>query len=254
MKRLMNHGLFLALTLGLTTPALAGDNDATKAEGAAAFLARVDANETANTAEFKFTMTLTPKSGSKRVIKFSVWQRNRTQRLTEFTEPGELKGMRILARGGNKMWVYSPQTDNVRRVAAHAQRQPVLGSDITYEDMGESSLAANYDAAFAEDKGGHQWMELKKKADASASWEKLRIRVDKKLMMFDRVEYFEKGEKIRLQVREEPKNDGGKMSFRKLTIKDLKSGHETELRMDDQAVKKDLPATMFIKRNLVRGQ
>lgn len=258
MKRLLQTALLSTLSLGLVASASAVDYDAAKANGANAVLAEADKNETTETAEFKFTMTLTPKNGAKRVMKFAVWQRNTSQRLTEFTEPGELKGMRILVRGSNKMWVYSPQTDNVRLVAAHARRQPVLGSDLNYEDMGESSLAASYDATFGEDAGGHQWLELNKKADGTASWDKLRIRVDKKLMMFDRVEYFEGGKKVREQIREDPKDDGGadgkKMAYRKITMKDLKSGHQTELRMDDQKVKKSLPGEMFLKRSLARGQ
>ena len=77
------------------------------------------------TQKWTFEMVIQPPSGAKRSVKFAVQQKG-SKRLVRFLEPGSVKGMSVLSKG-TKMYVFSPQTENVRLVATSARRQTLLG-------------------------------------------------------------------------------------------------------------------------------
>ena len=247
----------VAIVTLLSVPFLAGadtplDVNALKAQGAVPLLQALDKRHNGYpTQVWEFKMTIKPTSGASRSVEFKVWQKA-TRRLVRFTAPGTVKGMSVLSRG-DTMYVYSPQTDNVRRVAAHARRQTLLGSDFTYDDMAQVDWAPIYDASFAEDKGGFLWMELKKKDGVDATWAKLRLRINKKQAMVDRIEYFDGGKKVKEQIREEWAVLDGAPTYKKITVRDVATGHATTLEMKSQKIGEKLSNKMFSKRSLVRG-
>jgi outer membrane lipoprotein-sorting protein len=225
-----------------------------KAQGAQALLAHVDKRHNDHPS-FKWiiVMTLKDRNGNTRSYKMSTWQKGR-YRLIRFLEPGEVKGMSVLVRG-EKMYVYSPQTDNVRRVAAHARKQTFMGSDLTYDDMGQVNFGADYDAAFDKETATHQWLSLTRKADSKMQFKKLRLRIPKVLQLIDFIEYYDGGAKVKTQERFQPNKSGGATveTYRKIVVTDLQSGHKTEMFVESQRVGDNIPNKAFKKRNLVRG-
>ncbi len=238
----------LALLAGA---AQAKDWDALKAEGAQAVLAHSD-QLTNDYPTQKWTFEMTVVAGSTRkTMEFEVWQKGANNRIVRFLAPGEVKGMSILSKG-DKMYVYSPQTDNVRRVATHALRQTLLGSNLNYSDMSSLNFADQYDATFAEDEAGFQWLELKSKGD-EAAWERLRARVEKKTQMVDTIEYWDGAKKVRTQTRSDWQKMEGVPTYRLVTMRDEDGGLTTELKMTSQKIGDDIPDSAFKKKNLVRG-
>ena len=244
---------FILLTVAGAARA-AATFDELKAKGAQAVLAEGDRRHYAyKTAKWVFTMTLKPASGDPRTLKFSTWQKGSDKRLTRFLAPGQVKGMSVLVRGANVMYVYSPQTDNVRRVAAHAKKQNMLGSDMTYEDMAQIDFASEYDARFDADAGAFAWLELTVKPGIEKGWQRLRVRVDKKLVMFDRVEYFDGKKKVKIQERYRPEVLDGWRAYRKIVMKDLATRHQTTIFMESQKINDEIPDSVYKKRSLIRG-
>jgi outer membrane lipoprotein-sorting protein len=233
----------------------ADDYAALKTEGAQVLLAAADKRQNDYpTQKWVFKMTLLPPDGgAPRSMKFSVWQKQRTKRLVRFLEPGEVKGMSVLNEGQNVMYVYAPQTDNVRRVATHARRQGFLGSDISYDDMAQVDLAASYDAKLDGEDAQGAWLVLSPKAGTDVGWEKLRARVNKQHLMVDLIEYFEGGTKKKTQARTEHAVLAGAPTYRKVVFTDHATKHKTELYMESQAIGEDIPDSTFKQRNLVRG-
>jgi len=243
--------LYAAPARGADAPELAG----LKAQGAQPLLQAADKRQNDYpTQKWLFKMTLIPPDGSaQRTMKFSVWQKQRTKRLVRFLEPGDVKGMSVLNEGANVMYVYSPQTDNVRRVATHARRQGFLGSDISYDDMAQVDLSASYDAAFDGEDGQGVWLVLTPKPGSEAGWTKVRARVNKTHLLVDMIEYFDGGAKKKTQVRTEYANFSGAPTYRKIVFTDHATKHKTELYMESQAIGVDIPDSTFKQRNLVRG-
>ncbi len=198
-------------------------------------------------------MTVYPPGGEPKSLKFKVWQKDRTKRLVRFLEPGEVKGMSMLSRSAKVMYVYSPQTDNVRRLAVSARRQTLLGSNLTYSDMASLDFATGYDATIDKETPTHVWLNLTRKADAKRAWERLHVRLSKKTLMVDRVEYLDEGKVVRTQDRTDFEMMDGVPTYRTVTMVDTGSKLKTVLHIESQKIGGDIDDALFKKRNLVRG-
>ena len=198
------------------------------------------------------TAPLKSASGEARVVKFTVQQKDRKKRLVRFIA-GDAKGMSVLMRG-NKMYVYSPQTDNIRRVASHARRQTFMGSNMTFSDMSTIDFSQTYNAAFDKETAEHQWLNLTAKPDQDLDWAKLRLRVEKKNLSFSRIEYYDGSTLKRIQFRDKYKNDNGVPTYQRVRFVDKATGYSTTMEMLSQKIGGALSNSLFKKRNLVRGQ
>ena len=247
-------GIMALMALWFVAPnATAASFDELKTKGAQALLEHGDKlHNDQTTQEWSFKMIMKPASGEARVVKFTVQQKDRTKRLVRFTD-GDAKGMSVLMRG-NKMYVYSPQTDNVRRVASHARRQTFMGSNLTFSDMSTIDFSKTYNAAFDKETAEHQWLSLTAKPDTDLDWPKLRLRVEKKSLSFSRIEYYDGSKLKRVQYRENYKNDNGVPTYQRVRFVDKATGYSTTMEMLSQKIGGDLSNSIFKKRNLVRGQ
>jgi outer membrane lipoprotein-sorting protein len=235
--------------------ARASDFAALKAKGADAIVAESDRlTFDYPTQQWRFRMTVKAPGDEARAMIMEVWQKDKNKRLVRFVEPGPVKGLSMLSTGDAVMYVYSPQTDNVRRVAAHARRQTMLGSNMDYDDMAQVGLGERYGASFAEETASHQWLELTLKPGAEASWHKLRARVDKATAMVDQIEYLEDGKVKRVQTRSNYAVLDGVPTYRTVEMKTLSDGLTTTVEMLEQKIGLALPDSMFMKKNLVRGR
>lgn len=247
----------LAATALFASPARAGDDfDAIAARGAQALLEESDRlTNHYPTQQWSMRMTVTPRGDEPRVMEFRVWQKDQQKRLVRFDAPGPVKGMSMLAVGKDTMYVYSPQTDNVRRIAAHAKRQTLLGSNMSYDDMGAIDLSESYDATLGEATATHQWLELARKpaAEEDTSWVRLRVRIDKKTKMADVIEYYEGDKRLRVQTRSNFEVLDGIPTYRRVAMETLDDGLVTTLDVLEQKVGAPIADSVFQKRNLVRG-
>ncbi len=84
------------------------------------------------------TQTITTSSGKQRTFEFEAWTGNRGEKsLTRYTKPAAIRGQAFLTlNNADDIWTYFPRTKRVRKLASHAKKQKVQGSDFTYEDMG----------------------------------------------------------------------------------------------------------------------
>lgn len=235
---------------GATGPAF----DELKAQGPQAVLAHAD--KLANhypTQQWVIRMTVNPGSDAARSLKLKVWQKDQKMRLIRFLEPGDVKGTSVLTKGASLMYVYSPQTMKVRRVANSARRQTMLGSNYTFDDMATIDLGDSYQAALDKDDGRFLWLELTAKPDASPSWPRLRVRIDSRTKMYDRIEFYEGNRKVRVEKRENFTVADGVPSYRRLTMTTVATKLKTMLEVESQVIGEPLSSGLFKQRNLVRG-
>lgn len=240
---------------GRAAHAAAPDFDALKAKGPQAMLENSDKlTNDYPTQKWTMRMTVTAPGGAPRSLRFKVWQKGRGNRLVRFIEPGEVKGLSMLSQPGDIMYVYAPQTDNVRRLALSARRQTLLGSNFTYADMSSIDLAPDYDGTLGDTDANGIWIDLKLKAGVDRAWAHLRVHVGKATTMVDVIEYYEGAKKIRTQERKAFEVLEGVPTFRSVVMKDVGSGLTTELYVEEQKIGEAIENSFFEKRNLVRGQ
>ena len=83
---------------------------------------------------------------SSRTIESRNWIVGVDMAFTEYLSPPREAGTKML-KNGDKLWTYSPQTDRVIQISGHMLRQPVMGSDMSYNDMMEDKpLTELYEA------------------------------------------------------------------------------------------------------------
>jgi len=86
----------------------------------------------------KGTQTIITSSGKERVFEFDSWAAEKGKSsLTRYTKPAAIRGQAFLMlNNADDIWSYFPRTKRVRKLASHAKKQKMQGSDFTYEDMG----------------------------------------------------------------------------------------------------------------------
>jgi outer membrane lipoprotein-sorting protein len=105
----------------------------------------VDDNEIYSTIEYDGEMII-EYQGRRFVKTMRAWARENSDSFIEFTNP-EDRGTKYLKRGG-RLYVYSPDTEEVMLISGHMLKESMMGSDMSYEDTIENEkLSARYDPA-----------------------------------------------------------------------------------------------------------
>ena len=96
-------------------------------------------NQEASLGKMKLIITTT--SGNKRELFYDSWTKNRGEKnLIRYTGPRRIKDQAmLLLNNADDIWSYDPRTNRVRKLASHAKKQKMQGSDFAYEDMGSGN-------------------------------------------------------------------------------------------------------------------
>jgi len=109
-------------------------------------LTRIDQNRTSEYMISTSSFTIHSPRGS-RTIKSKSWSQGEDRSFTQYLAPAREKGTKML-KVKNKLWIYYPRADRIVKISGHMLRQPVMGSDLSYEDMMENpELIKVYDAS-----------------------------------------------------------------------------------------------------------
>jgi outer membrane lipoprotein-sorting protein len=86
----------------------------------------------------KVRMTITTSTGEQRTFLYETFSKGSGDKaLIKDLEPSRVKGQAILMlNDANDIWTWFPRTKRVRKLATHAKKQKLEGSDFSYEDMG----------------------------------------------------------------------------------------------------------------------
>jgi outer membrane lipoprotein-sorting protein len=166
------------LAFVLTVFVLAGMSAQTPS--AAELLRRVDENEIYKTIEYEGEMII--EYQNRRYVKvMKAWAKGDSDSFIEFTNP-EDRGVKYLKKGG-RLYVYSPDTEEVMLISGHMLKESMMGSDLSYEDtINNDSLSSRYNPVISgsETRGGKDcWvldLTAKKKTE---SYPKQRFWIDK---------------------------------------------------------------------------
>lgn len=115
----------------------------------AEILKKIDKNLVLDRAISFSTMIIHGRTGT-RTVKSESWIQGRNKAFVEYTDPPREKGKKMLKLDG-QVWLYFPEpADRIITVSGHMLRQPVMGSDLSYEDITENrGLSEMYDAVVA---------------------------------------------------------------------------------------------------------
>ncbi len=89
----------------------------------------------------KSTMTIMTSSGTPRTFESESWSKDKGEKnLIRYTAPSRVRGQTtLMLNHADDIWVFFPRTQRVRKLATHAKKQKMEGSDFSYEDMGSGN-------------------------------------------------------------------------------------------------------------------
>lgn len=107
-----------------------------------------------DTSRAKARMTIVTTSGDTRTLLYESWSKNSGEKsLMRYLEPNRVKDQAVLMLNhADDIWMFFPRTQRVRKMATHAKKQKMQGSDFSYEDMGSGdAFIEDYTAVRLED-------------------------------------------------------------------------------------------------------
>ncbi|MCI0698103.1 outer membrane lipoprotein-sorting protein [candidate division KSB1 bacterium] len=190
----------------------------------------------------RVTMTLIGKGGQKRVREMTMLRKTygevggSQKYFIYFFQPADVRDMTFMVdkfpAKDDDRWLFVPAISMVRRIAAQDKSSSFVGSDFTYEDVSGRDLEDDTHTIVKEEKLGASDCYVVKSAPKAAdvdysykmSW------IDKVHFLPVKEEYYDKkGELYRVFTADEITEVKGFPTITKRTMKNLQSGHTTEV-------------------------
>ena len=165
--------------------------------------------------------------------------------------PKPIEGTSFLLVGDN-IWAYFPQTGRIRKIASHARRQKLMGSDFTYEDMAIQDYRKKFDPGEMREEKDHFVLEVYPKKGQEISYEKLLLKIDKKTFVPVQIDFYRKGDKkpYKTLFQKEIKIIDGIPTPMKIVVANNETGSETEMKIINIDYGKELRDDLFSVENL----
>jgi hypothetical protein len=218
-------------------------------------LAQVDrAISSATDKVWMIKMRVIATDGDVREGKMLMLQGSHDKRILRFLQPASMRNTAMLALGTNDLYVFLAGEGRTRRLGSSALNQTFLGSDFTFEDLGNIYFRDQYVPKLAGQKGDERILELTPKIP-NISWSRLRLSVEEHGLV-RRIEYYDKsGKHARTQTRTFERGKAQYESWvpvRVLMVNEL-TKHATELMMQVADADRGIPQDVFSLRGLQRG-
>ena len=229
------------------------------AQTASEILDKVDSVGHTDSSQMDVVQVVISPSGDKRSFKMKSWSQNGNEKgLTEYVEPDQVRGMKILTLNeGDDIWTYFPRTNRTRKIASSARNRKVQGSDFTYDDMASGKMGKHWKGKVAgsEKVKGKDCYKLDVKPTASGpkSYSKAVIWVDKSSYTVPRVEYFDlDGDKVKRLDISGYKKISGVLIPMKYAMTNLLDGGKTLMAVKGVKVNVKLKPGLFSEASLGR--
>jgi len=187
-------------------------------------------------------MKLVSKGGQERIREMTMLRKNFGETggdqkyFIYFFQPADVKDMTFMVykypKKDDDRWLFVPAISMVRRIAAQDKRSSFVGSDFTYEDVSGRDIEDDAHVIAKEEKLGardcYVVRSTPKAADVDYSYKLSWI--DKSTFLPLKEEYYDrKSELYKVFTAEEVKDVKGFPTITKRNMKNLQSGHSTEV-------------------------
>ena len=214
----------------------------------------------------KVTMELITETGQKRVRVLTMLRTNDPKNKDQkyflyFHEPGDVRRTVFLVwkylEKDDDRWIFIPTLNMVQRVAAKDSRLSFVGSDFTYEDVSGRDLSADTHTLLREERQGNaDCYVIQSMPKSTADYTKKLSWVDKKNFLPLKEEYYDaQNELFRVftadKIEEIATGKGRSYpTITKRTMKNVKSGHRTDVTYTSVAYEVGFDDSIFTERSL----
>jgi len=238
------------------------------AETGLEIMERLDNQPTPDNVKATLTMTLRNKRGQTRSRTIQRFQKEyktgefSNKSLIFFLEPADERGTGFLqwnyAEAGkdDDQWLYLPALGREKRIAAAEKSSEFMGTDFTYDDMGDRDINKYSYTLMGEENLGDEacWKIEALAKDKSQAYQKLIYWISKEKIQPLQMYFFDKrGDQVKtLTFSEYKKIDGFWMAMQMHMVNSRKQ-HQTSLSMKDVDLKTVQDDNLFTIRLLKRG-
>ena len=193
----MRTTLPILVSLLISLPAMAGKKDGNEV------LALLDAALNRHKDQHFIYDLITQEPGKeKRVIKMDVRVKGSQKRRTDFTAPGDVKGMKALVLSKAKTYIYLPAYRKVRRLARHTEKQSFMGTTFSQNELSMTTYGDAYNGKILKETATHWKVEGLPKDPETAPIPRLEFDIRKDLHHASEIRYYNKqGVKTKTETR-----------------------------------------------------
>jgi len=211
----------------------------------------------------RLSMKLASKDGKERIREMTMLRKNYQEGGDQkyfiyFYQPADVRDMTFMvykyAAKDDDRWIFMPALNMVRRIAANDKRSSFVGSDFTYEDVSGRDIEDDNHSISKEEKLGDRDVYVIKSApkdEKGADFSYKLSWIDKGNFLPLKEEYYDKrGELYKTFTADEIKDIQGFPVITKRTMKDVKTGHKTEVQYQKTEFNIGLDDDVFTERYL----
>ncbi len=225
----------------------------------------VDEREDGYSRKSEITMTLVNKRNRQRVRKISNLTREYgedSKSIMMFNHPADVKGTGFLSweydvkDKEDARWLYMPALKKTRRISGSSDNDYFMGSDFTYDDLGDRSVDEDTHKLLGEkDCNDHTcWVVESTPEGEDEAYTKRISYVSKALKMFMKVEYYNKLGLMKTLHFENIEKIDGIWTAQKLIMDNSSNKHKTVIEFSDIKYNIEIEDDMFTVSTIRRGR
>lgn len=218
----------------------------------------VDDAPDGETRHSEMTMILTNKRGRTRkrtIVSYSKDYGKNTKKLMFFKKPADIRGTGFLSYEYNDSnreddhWLYLPAMRKVRRISGSSKNDYFMGSDFTYDDMGDRDIDQyNYRLIKEEKCNNNQcWIiESIPKKGADQYYSKMIFSIQQDALKTVKCQYYDRDKRLlkTFTINKLKKHQGFWTTF-EMKMENHQNNHQTTLKFKDISYNEKLSNTLF---------
>ena len=208
----------------------------------------------------KSKMTIVTTSGQKRTFLQESWSKDQGEKnLVRYLEPRRVKDQAVLMLNhADDIWMFFPRTQRVRKLATHAKKQKMQGSDFSYEDMGSGdAFIEDFTSKRLEDEQKEEQdcykLELTRKEEGGSSYSRLIMWIIKENFIPVVIEYYDEKDPtylLKTMVASDFRVIDGIPTSMKVVMYNQNDNTQTEMQLLEVKYNITLTDDMFTERSL----
>lgn len=209
-------------------------------------------------------MTLTNKSGQTRIREIQQFSKDLGEvekSIMFFQTPADVKNTSFMNWSydnddADDQWIYLPALKKVKRISSDSKSDYFMGSDFTYDDLGDRKLNADNHKLLREETVNDKMCYVieSKAKDEDYMYSKTITWIDKSTFIGVQKEFYDEDDDLlKILTIEKVEKIAGFYVITNSKMKNIQKNHSTSMILSDVKVNTGISATMFSERMMMRG-
>lgn len=210
------------------------------------------------------TMTLTNKSGSQRVRKIKQFTKDFGEvekKIMFFLSPADVKNTSFMnwsydSDKSDDQWIYLPALKKTKRISSDSKSDSFMGSDFTYDDLGDRKLDDDTHKLLREDtiNGNPCYVVESLSKDEDYMYSKTITWIRKDNFVGVKKEFYdEDGELLKILTIKKVEKISGLWIITHSEMRNVQKNHKTSMVLSNVQVNSGVSASKFTERIMMRG-